>query len=186
MRAASAANTANSSNPASLAGQANAPADKGANAAANQAAGLRPDHAADGAHDSLVPFYLQPRFLALPLLSLTFAIGWAARRRRAPADGAGQPSAAQRGAARATRRVVEQLAAAGRAGNATVFFNAARSALLPTVGTRLDAESAEIRQIFALADEANYSGQQPTTTDFERWLQVVSRRLGHTPQTRPA
>jgi hypothetical protein len=185
MPAATAANAANPSGVAGLAGAANAPADTTANAAANAAAGLRPDHPAVSTHDSLLPLYLQPRFLAFPLLSLAVAGGWAGLRRRAPADGVGPTTAAQRGAARATRRMVEQLAAAGRAGNATLFFNVARSALLPAVGTELEAESAEIRQIFALADEANYSGQQPTTTDFERWLQVVTRRLGQAPQPRP-
>jgi hypothetical protein len=31
--------------------------------------------------------------------------------------------------------------------------------------------------LFALADEANYSGREPTTIDFARWTQVVRRRM---------
>ena len=40
-----------------------------------------------------------------------------------------------------------------------------------------DADSADIRQIFALADEANYSGDDLKAADFERWTQIVSRQL---------
>jgi hypothetical protein len=70
-----------------------------------------------------------------------------------------------------------ELQTTARAGNATRFFNAARTALLATVGAGLDAEGEEIRQLFALADEANYSGDQPTTTEFERWIEIVRQRL---------
>jgi hypothetical protein len=142
--------------------------------------GLRPDHVAaagEAGQNSLIPLYLQPRFLAIPsLLSLAFAGGWLGLRRRAsasidPRDGR------DRVVTKATQRAVMTLQAAARAGSAILFFNAARSALLGTVGVGLDAESDEIRQLFALADEANYSGQQPTTTEFERWIEIVRRRL---------
>jgi hypothetical protein len=43
--------------------------------------------------------------------------------------------------------------------------------------TQLGAESEEIRELFALADEANYSGHVLTTTDFERWMQIMRHRL---------
>ena len=33
----------------------------------------------------------------------------------------------------------------------------------------------EIRQIFALADEANYSGGELTAADFEPWTQLIRR-----------
>ena len=47
------------------------------------------------------------------------------------------------------------------------------------VEARLGSESdgEDIRQLFALADEANYSGHEPTTIDFARWTQVVRRRM---------
>ncbi|MGO8858563.1 MAG: BatD family protein [Steroidobacteraceae bacterium] len=142
--------------------------------------GLRPDHLAatrEAGQHSLSPLYLQPRFLALPsLLSLAFAGGWLGLRRRA-SDSNGSRSGRDRVVAQATQRAVLELESAARAGNATRFFNVARTALLATVGARLDAEGDEIRQLFALADEANYSGDQPTTTEFERWIEIVRQRL---------
>ena len=36
----------------------------------------------------------------------------------------------------------------------------------------------DIRQIFALADEANYSGDDLQAADFERWTHIVGRQLG--------
>ena len=49
---------------------------------------------------------------------------------------------------------------------------------LADVDARLggDADHQEIRQIFALADEASYSGDNVKAADFERWTQVVERR----------
>jgi hypothetical protein len=142
--------------------------------------GLRPDHLAatrEAGQNSLSPLYLQPRFLALPsLLSLAFAGGWLGLRRRA-SDSNGSRSGRDRAVAQATHRAVMELQTAARAGNATRFFNAARTALLATVSAGLDAEGEEIRQLFALADEANYSGDQPTTTEFERWIEIVRQRL---------
>src|SRR5208282_5321585 len=125
--------------------------------AAAPAAGLRPDHVLSGAaHRSLVPPYLQARFIAAPtLLALLIAGGWLGRRRslvpRAP-----------RRTAKAAGRVVQQLEAAAQAGHAAEFFSVARSALLEAGGAEDGGEDA--REIFALADEANYSGHEPSTT----------------------
>ncbi len=170
------ADTSSSAPPASVAAAA-------ATATGTPAAppiGLRPDHLAatrEAGQHSLSPLYLQPRFLALPsLLSLAFAGGWLGLRRRA-SDSNGSRSGRDRVVAQATQRAVLELESAARAGNATRFFNVARTALLATVGARLDAEGDEIRQLFALADEANYSGDQPTTTEFERWIEIVRQRL---------
>ena len=75
-----------------------------------------------------------------------------------------------------------------------MFFSSARSALQlvfstrwevapdqiteDLVDTRLeDADKDDIRQIFALADEANYSGDDLKAADFERWTQIVGRQL---------
>jgi hypothetical protein len=40
-----------------------------------------------------------------------------------------------------------------------------------------DGDKNDIRQIFALADEANYSGDHLEAADFERWTQSVQRQL---------
>jgi hypothetical protein len=164
--------------------------------------GLRPDHLATdtvanslanflaNSHDnsranSLVPLYLQTRFLAIPsLLTLAFAGGWLRLRRRAAgASGRDRLSAAN--------RVLVQLDEAARSGDTAQFFNSARSALQMAArwqaaegsataeAARLGSESEgeDIRQLFALADEANYAGREPTTIDFARWTQVVRRRM---------
>jgi hypothetical protein len=40
-----------------------------------------------------------------------------------------------------------------------------------------DADRDDIRQIFALADEANYSGDDLQAADFDRWTEIVGRQL---------
>jgi hypothetical protein len=155
--------------------------------------GLRPDHAATGAlADSLVPLYLRPRFLAIPsCLGLAFAGAWLVSRRekfelRLPARvrpaRVGQLS-------KAARRVLAQLDSAARAGDAAVFLNCARQALLDTLPQPVasaprdasrDGDSDDIRQLFALADEVSYSGSKPQAIDFARWLELVRRRYERT------
>jgi hypothetical protein len=157
---------------------------------------LRPDHlAADTPANSLVPLYLQPRFLAIPsLLALAFAGGWLRLRGRA-ADPNYEASARDRALSKAANRVLVQLNEAARAGDTAQFFSSARSALQwmlaarwqvaagqitttdveARLGGEIDGE--DIRQLFALADEANYSGHEPATIDFARWTQVVRRRM---------
>ena len=157
---------------------------------------LRPDHlAADTLVNSLVPLYLQPRFLAIPsLLALAFAGGWLRLRTRA-ANPNYEASARDRALSKAANQVLVQLNEAARAGDPAEFFNLARSALqrmlaprwqvaagqitTTDVEARLGGESdgEDIRQLFALADEANYSGHEPATIDFARWTQVVRRRM---------
>lgn len=171
--------------PASTAAQPKTPA-------APAADGLRPDHAVTPTSvHSLVPLYLQARFLPLPsVLVLAFAGGWLALRRRA-AD----PSRrrAQRGT-KAARRALAQVEAAARSGDTAQFFHLARAALQHALGARwqltpeqvttaeVDAQlgntATDIRELFALADAALYSGEPPTATDFARWLQIVRRELG--------
>ncbi len=171
-------------------------ADSAATPANQSPSGLRPDHlAADTFANSLVPLYLQPRFLAIPsLLTLAFAGGWLRLRRRA-SDPNYETSVRDRRLSKAANRALVQLDEAARAGDTAQFFNSARSALQRTlaarwrvaagqitttdVEVRLGSESdgEDIRQLFALADEANYSGHEPTTIDFARWTQVVRRRM---------
>jgi len=155
------------------------------------AAGLRPDHVETPAMSSLIPLYLQPKFLAVPtIVILAFAAGWVSARRR---RGAGErQSASDRIASRAANRSLAQMQAAARAGDVGLFFDSARSALQSLFAARwqlapeeittaeledrLGAES-DIRELFALADEAKYSGRKLTATDFARWLRIVRRQL---------
>jgi hypothetical protein len=81
---------------------------------------------------------------------------------------------------------------AARAGDAALFFDSARTALQSVlaarwqlapeeittteVESRVGAEN-DIRQLFALADEAKYSGRKLNATDFARWLRIVRRHL---------
>jgi BatD DUF11 like domain len=161
---------------------------------ANQSpSGLRPDHvAADRFESSLVPLYLQPRFLALPsVLALLFAGGWLALRRRA--DMSAEPAVGERSLSKAANRVLQQMEAAARSGDTTLFFNAARLGLQQKLGARwrmapdrittaeidarLGGDGANVAQIFSLADEANYAGSDLTTPDFQRWTQIVRSQL---------
>ena len=155
------------------------------------AAGLRADHVETSAVSSLVPLYLQPRFLAVPsIVVLAFAAGWLGARRR---RGAGEwESASDRIASRAAKRALAQMQAAARAGDAALFFEAARTALQPLLASRWQLEPEQIttaevegrvgadndvRQLFALADEAKYSGRKLNATDFARWLRIMRRQL---------
>jgi hypothetical protein len=157
--------------------------------------GLRPDHAVTEAPvDSLIPPYFQPRFVGFSsVLALLFGGGWIALRRREL-----NARDTQRQRERARLQLIltlqEQMAAASAAGDAAVFLSSARSALgqalsarweVPPeqitedlVAARLEGDDKdEIRQIFVLADEANYSGDDLKTADFERWTQIVGRQL---------
>jgi hypothetical protein len=161
-----------------------------------RAEGLKPDHAEVQAMvSSLSPPYLQPRYLAIPsLLALAFAGGWLGIRRRS------QPperlTARRRAGARMNNRVLGQMEAAARAGNPTVFFNAAREALQQTLAIRWQvspeeitadevrsrlSEDADIQQLFALADESKYSGGDFRAIDFARWTRAVRQRLTEEP-----
>jgi hypothetical protein len=155
-------------------------------------AGLRPDHVEMAARStSLIPLYLQPRFLGIPsLIALAFVAGWAgARRRRGLGEsgyGSNPPSS------RAAKRVLAQMQAAARTGNAAVFFDAAQTALQALLAARWQIDPEEVTtaevearvgaqndlyQLFTLADESRYSGREPNATDFARWLRIVRQHL---------
>jgi len=153
--------------------------------------GLRPDHAvSDAAVSNLVPLYLQPRFVALSsALALLFFGGWLALRRRER----GATDTHTRAASRMAESFLDRMSAASAAGDAALFFNTARAAIQQVLSARqrippeqitaaevdaqLGADAADIRQIFALADEANYAGRALQPADFERWTQIVRRQL---------
>lgn len=165
--------------------------------------GLRPDHpvtadtgaGGEAGADALVPLYLRPRFLALPsLFALACAAVWLARRRRTSV--AGHADGRRRGGraeAKAMARRLAEVEAAAQARDPVQFFGAARAALqgayasrwhLPPdevttteVQSRLGDEEAGIQELFALADEARYSGDPPSATDYARWLDLVRREV---------
>jgi hypothetical protein len=164
-------------------------------ATASSNGGLRPDHAVtEAGTDTLVPPYLQPRFLTIPsLLALSFAGGWWGLRRRATDSSSARGR--RRGASKHSNRVLEGLATAARAGDAASFFTLARAALERAAPTELEAERLEarrletrpgteseagrgdenddIRRFLALSDEVNYAGLRPTPAEFERWIQFI-------------
>ena len=152
-------------------------------------AGLHPDRrAGDPVAASLVPLYLRPPWLVLPsLLALAFAGGWVGLRRD---PGSAAPRRRTRQSKTAARQLA-QLEAAARSGDAVTFFTTARAALLQhfsarwhltpdeltpqAVESRLGGDD-DVRQIFALADEASYAGHG-MTPDFEHWMQILRRQL---------
>lgn len=154
--------------------------------------GLRPDHAVtDTRVDSLVPLYYQPRFLAIPsALVLLLGGAWAALRRM-ERNALGER---ERKRLELIRSLQQSMSQASARGDAAEFINSASSALRQSLGARwrlapeqitldeIDArlqgeERDDIHQIFALADEANYSGGDLQAADFDRWTQVVQRQL---------
>jgi hypothetical protein len=154
--------------------------------------GLRPDHVA-GAADArwLTPLYLRPQFLGLSsVLAVTLAgawLGlmgreWRARRRHGPG----------RVAAATAAGLLNEMRDAARVNDAHRFFAAALSVVQQDLAARwgiapvdvtsaalarLGTEGDALRRLFARADEAKYSGHQPTAEDFAAWFQVVRTHL---------
>ena len=126
---------------------------------------------------------MQPRFLAIPAtLALLFAGGIIAMRR-----------VPQRVAERSTDRAIAHLNELARLGDAAAFYIAARELLLQhfsndwrmpaeeisaaEIEARLGADGREIERLFALADEAKYSGTAASRADLSQWLQLVRRKV---------
>ena len=94
---------------------------------------------------------------------------------------------------------LRRMASASAARDTALFFSSARSALQQylsaawqiepervtsaELNARLGPDADDIRQLFVLADEANYSGDAPQAADFERWTRIVRRCMfsGATP-----
>ena len=152
---------------------------------------LRPDHATTDAHaNSLVPLFFQPKFLGLcSILAVLFSGGWLMQRHRMRTA-----QDAQRRRDHSRLRIVndllKQMNAAAACNDTAAFLHAACGALrqilgarwqiapehvtLTVIDTRLEGSvKDDIHQIFVLSDEANYSGNNLTATDFEHWTQVV-------------
>jgi oxygen tolerance protein BatD len=161
--------------------------------AANRASSpLRPDHAvAGGQVKSLIPLYMQPRFLVIPsVLAFAFASGLIGLRRRGSTP---QGAARKRATSKAGARELERLDAVARAGDTAAFLDAARATLQRSLGARwrlapeevtgdevsrrLGQEGDEIRQLLFLADETRYAENKRVAVDFARWTRVVRRAL---------
>jgi len=160
--------------------------------------GLRPDHADTGnSVASLVPRYFQPPFLAIPsALALAFIGAWFWLRRREQAANDGD-AALQRATAQATATWLAQMDTAAAARDIQVFFSSARSALrqalaarwqvaaqsigLEDIDAHLGPDGNDVRQLFARADEATYSGSDEDVGDLAHWKQVVLRQLKERP-----
>jgi BatD DUF11 like domain len=157
--------------------------------------GLRPDHTVSAARaDSLIPLYFQPRFVALSsTIALMFAAAWLALRRREQAANDIQAKL-ERARSHLIHILLDQMTAAAAQRDTAAFFSAAHSLLQQIFAARwnispehiraadLDAhlegdDANDIRQLFTLADEANYSGDTLKAADFERWTQIVRRQL---------
>jgi hypothetical protein len=154
-------------------------------ATAHGASLSRGDRAArSAATDSLVPLYLQPRFLGMPAL-LLFALGgvWFKRTQRS-ASGARSAAAGARGLREASLNDLEHAAACG---DSARFFRSA-SRVLRQAGV-ID-HDAEVGEILRLVDEADYAGEVPHGADLRHCRQVILRclatRAGVTPMQPPA
>jgi hypothetical protein len=158
--------------------------------------GLRPDHVETGSTvATLLPLYFQPWFVAgQSALVLCFAGGliFLRRQERRANDADGLR---QREASSAIASAVAEMDAASTAGEAARFFQSARVALqqklaeqwhvapasitIAEIDARLNGEGADMRRIFALADQAAYSGQQFSAGDFQQWNKIVRGQLKH-------
>jgi hypothetical protein len=155
---------------------------------------LRPDHAAAAARtDSLIPWYLRQQYLGIAsTFALLFGGGWVAlhRRERNARDLQRQRERLRREAGEAC---LKRMASASAARDTALFFSSARSALQQylsaawqiepervtsaELNARLGPDADDIRQLFVLADEANYSGDAPQAADFDRWTRIVRRSM---------
>jgi hypothetical protein len=131
----------------------------------------------------LRPLYFQARFLAIPAaLALILAGSLFAVR---PHPG--------RATSKAVERALAQLGAAARSGDPASFFDLARKVLVQTFSARwqvpgdqvtgdelkarLGEAGEDVARLFALADEAKYSGYEAGGVDFQRWLVVIRGQL---------
>jgi hypothetical protein len=152
---------------------------------ASQAArGLRADHPPPRSSVSeLRPLYFQVRFLAVPAVLALILAGSLLAVRSHPG----------RATSKAAERALAQLGAAARSGDPASFFDMARKLLVQTFAARwqlpadqitgdklkvrLGEAGEDVARLFALADEAKYSGYEAGGVDFQRWLVVIRGQL---------
>ncbi len=154
---------------------------------------LRPDHVDSGrGSDSLRPHYFQPPYLAIPsaLLVALFSAWFGVHRREQRARDL--ESAARRNDSLQTEPLLKLMDEASVRGDSELFFRSARTALqrnlaskwlkppdsvsLEDVDARLGAGSV-VARVFKLADEAAYSGLKLSSSDFQRWKQLIIRQI---------
>jgi hypothetical protein len=158
--------------------------------------GLRPDHVETGEPvATLRPLYFQPWFVGTQsALILCFASGliFLGRREQRAEDADGARLREATGAITACRNEMD---AASSAEDATRFFQSARAALQQQLATRwhvapasitiaeiderLNGDRGDLRRVFAVADQAAYSGQHLTMADFQQWKTIVNEQLKH-------
>jgi hypothetical protein len=150
---------------------------------------LRADHRVEGARvRSLVPLYLQVRFLGLPaaLCGLCLVAWW-----RGPQPGPRRKHSSD--AARALVRALERIDTAARAGDGAAVFVAARDAVRDQfavrwniapdrvteaeVAARLGAAGTTILDLFKIVDEMRYSGRNPAAMNLGQWNDIVRALL---------
>ena len=159
--------------------------------------GLRPDHVETGGTvATLQPLYFQPWFLGTQgALVLGFAGGLIGLRRRGRRAN-DTDRARRREASSAIEQCLAEMDTASAENNSVHFFQSARAALQEKLATRwhvapasitiaeiderLNGDSADVRRIFALADQAAYSGQNLSTADFQQWKEIVRNQLSQT------
>ncbi len=146
--------------------------------------GLRPDHPrSQSSVSELRPLYFQAKFLTVPVTVALILAGSLFAVRPSPT----------RATSKAAERVLAQLNAVARSGDASSFFVLARKALLQTFAARwrvspdqvtstelkarLGTAGEDIERLFALADEAKYSEYDPPAADFQRWLGLIRGQL---------
>jgi hypothetical protein len=151
-----------------------------------------PDHPDDGGGRtrSLMPYYFQPAFMAVPplvLIALSTAWFWMRRGERSATAARLEPTLSS-----SVESLAGDMDVHAEAGDARSFFGAARSALcrvlaskwgvaIPDVTTeevvsRIGSDS-EITRVFMLADEAAYSHLKLTPMDFRQWKRIVLRHV---------
>src|SRR3569833_3017735 len=147
--------------------------------------GLRADHRPSGNEvDELLPVYFRQAFVGVCIALVAILAGsWFGVRR---------PNAVG-GASKAAERVLRQLDAAARAGESASIFEGAQRALLQAFAARwriapekitgaelvarLGSTGADIGRLFALADEARYSGYKPAAADLQQWMVLIRSQL---------
>jgi hypothetical protein len=141
---------------------------------------------------TLSPIYFNPWFLAgqsLPLLGLLGGLALIRRHRRAAHPQRVRATAVQQ----AIRQQIEAMDEAMRNHQTDAFFVHARSALqqrlgqqwnlrpetitLADVEARLGEDSASVRPIFEMADQASYSDLHFEEADLRQWRQVILNEL---------
>jgi hypothetical protein len=159
--------------------------------------GLRPDHIETGSTvATLRPLYFQPWFVgSQSALALCFAGGFILlkrhERRANDTDGV-----RRRESSCAITSCMADMDAASMSDDVARFFQSARATLqqelaarwhvapasitIAEIDARLNGEGGDIRRVFALADQAAYSGQHLGAADFQQWKEIVRDQLKHT------